>query len=121
MRRQSERGRKAGPKNLVTTDAGRGKILLERRSLSDNKMLTRGSSSSAYVTAPLEQAAAVDRRQQRGANDYAKRAQELDRQIPGHQPDEEGPFTKELKSYGDNELELELIQTHMTQKPMLRV
>jgi len=89
-------------RDLVTTDAGRGKILLERRSLSDNKMLTRGSSSSAYVTAPLEQAAAVDRRQQRGANDYAKRAQELDRQIPGHQPDEEGPFTKELKSYGDN-------------------
>ena len=89
-------------RDLVTTDAGRGKILLERRSLSDNKMLTRGSSSSAYVTAPLEQAAAVDRRQQRGANDYVKRAQELDRQIPGHQPDEEGPFTKELKSYGDN-------------------
>ena len=45
---------------------------------------------------------AVDRRQQRGVNDYVKRARELDRQIPGHQPDEEGPFTKELESYGDN-------------------
>ena len=38
----------------------------------------------------------------RGANGYVKRARDLDRQIPGHQPDEEGPFTKELKSYGDN-------------------
>ena len=65
-------------------------------------MLTRGGSSSAYVTAPLEQGAAVNGRQRRGASDYEKRARELDRQVPGHQPDEEGPFTKELKSYGDN-------------------
>ena len=35
-------------------------------------------------------------------NDYEKRARELDSQIPGHQSDEEGPFTKELKSYGAN-------------------
>ena len=62
----------------------------------------RGGSSGAYVTAPLEQGAAVDRRQQRGASDYVKRARKLDRQIPGHQPDEEGPFTKELNSYVDN-------------------
>ena len=61
--------------------------------LSDNKMLTRGGSNGAYVTAPLEQGAAVDRRQQRGANDYMKKARELDRHIPGHRPDEEGPFT----------------------------
>ena len=66
-------------------------------------MLTRGGSSGTYyVTAALEQGAAVDRRQQREADDYVKRARELDRQIPGHQPDEEGPFTKELKSYGNN-------------------
>jgi hypothetical protein len=35
-------------------------------------------------------------------NDYEKRARGLDSQIPGHQSDEEGPFTKELKSYGAN-------------------
>ena len=35
-------------------------------------------------------------------NDYEKRARELDNQISGHQSDEEGPFTKELKSYGAN-------------------
>ena len=35
-------------------------------------------------------------------NDYEKRARGLDRQIPGHQSVEEGPFTKELKSYGVN-------------------
>ena len=89
-------------RNLVTADAGCGKAILGKRSLSDNKMLTRGGSSSAYVTAPLEQGAAVNGRQRRGASDYEKRARELDRQVPGHQPDEEGPFTKELKSYGDN-------------------
>ena len=26
----------------------------------------------------------------------------MDRHIPGHKPDEEGPITKELKSYGVN-------------------
>ena len=35
-------------------------------------------------------------------NDYEKRARGLDRQIQGHQSGEEGPFTKELKSYGVN-------------------
>ena len=50
----------------------------------------------------MPQGAAVNRRQQRGVNDYEKRARELDSQIPGHQSDEEGPFTKELKSYGVN-------------------
>ena len=89
-------------RDLVTADAGQGKSLLGKRSLSDNKMLTRGGSSGAYVTAPLERGAAIDRRQQRGVNDYVKRARDLDNQIPGHQPDEEGPFTKELKSYGNN-------------------
>ena len=89
-------------RDLATADAGHGKTLLGKRSLSDSKMLTRGGSSGAYVTAPLEQGAAVDRRQQRGANGYVKRARELDRPIPGHQPDEEGPFTKKLKYYGEN-------------------
>ena len=36
-----------------------------------------GEVGDAPVTAPLEQGAAVDRRQQRGANDYVKRAREL--------------------------------------------
>ena len=88
--------------NLVTAGAGRGGFILGKRHLSDNKILTRGGSNGAYVTAPLAQGAAVERRQQRGASAYEKRARDLDRQIPGHQPDEEGPFTKELKSYGDN-------------------
>ena len=89
-------------RDLVTADAGHGEAILGKRHLSDNKVLTRGGSSGGYVTAPPEQGAAVERRQQRGAREYAKRTRELDRQIPGHQPDEEGPFTKELKSYGDN-------------------
>ena len=59
------------------------------------------SSINTNVTGTLEQGAAVDRRQ-RGANDYLRRAQELDRQISGHRPVEEGPFTKELQFYGDN-------------------
>ena len=65
-------------------------------------MLTRGGNNGAYATAPLEQGTAVDRRQQRGVNGYVKRARELDRQIPGHLPGEEGPFTNELKSDGVN-------------------
>ena len=89
-------------RNLVTADAGNGEAILGKRCPSDSKMLTRGGSSSAYVTAPLERGAAVNGRQRRGASDYEKRARELDRQIPGHQPDEEGPFTKEIKSCGDN-------------------
>ena len=69
---------------------------------SDNKILTRGGDAGAYATAPLGRGTAVERRQERGASDYERRARDLDRQVPGHQPNEEGPFTKELKSYGDN-------------------
>ena len=88
-------------KNIFTADAGRGEAILGKRCFSDNKMLTGGGSSSSYVTAPLERGAAVDRRKQRETSDYLKRARELDRQIPRHQPDEEGPFKREVKYYGD--------------------
>ena len=66
-------------RDLVTADAGRGEAILGKCSFPDNKMTTRGGSSSAYVAVPLERGAAVDGRQQRGASDYKKRAWELDR------------------------------------------
>jgi len=61
--------------------------------------------------------AAVNARQKRVNLDYHAKAQRLDEHYGCN---ESHGFKARLNSHGRDELELELIQTQMTQKPMLR-
>ena len=88
-------------RNISATNAGKGSVLVGRRSLSDTKTIARGGHSSIYANTRQEPGSAVAERQRRGVRDYEKRARDLDAELPDHQPGEEGPFTKILKSYGE--------------------
>ena len=63
-------------------------------------------------------------REEEVARDYLKRAGRID-ELNGHPPGSDGPMFTALKKYNRGrvlvfELELELIQFQMAQKPMLR-